>query len=116
LAKAGAAAGPHALRKAFSYVVHAVGPFCRPLVCLFGFGLAVGALVGKQELLLGPTPWEEALGLTPAMLDGGAADKAAQKHNTIVTSTGRRIKVCCQLCSGPLCRFWDLSMGFGACC
>jgi hypothetical protein len=47
----------------------------------------------KQELLLGPTPWEEALGLLPGMLDGGAADKAAQKDNTIVTSTGRRIKV-----------------------
>jgi hypothetical protein len=52
----------------------------------------------KQELLLGPTPWEEALGLTPGMLDGSAADKAAQKDNTIVTSTGRRIKVCMVRC------------------
>jgi hypothetical protein len=73
------------------------------------WGLLLGAQVGKQELLLGPTPWEEALGLTPAMLDGGAADKAAQKVNTIVTSTVRRIKVCFQLCrgrscSGSLCR------------
>jgi hypothetical protein len=61
----------------------------------------------KQELLLGPTPWEEALGLTPGMLDGGAADKAAQKDNTIVTSTGRRIKVWFLLCHFGLCvGFW----------
>ncbi|KAF6250372.1 hypothetical protein COO60DRAFT_1629876 [Scenedesmus sp. NREL 46B-D3] len=46
----------------------------------------------KRELLLGATPWEEALGLLPGMLDAAAADKAAAKDNTIVTSTGRRIK------------------------
>jgi hypothetical protein len=54
----------------------------------------------KLELLLGPTPWEEALGILPGMLDNSAADKAAQKDNTIVTSTGRRIKVRCnETCS-----------------
>uniref|UniRef100_A0A383VPI7 PHD-type domain-containing protein n=1 Tax=Tetradesmus obliquus TaxID=3088 RepID=A0A383VPI7_TETOB len=45
----------------------------------------------KELLLLGPAPWEEALGLTRGMLDA-AAEKTAAKDNTIVTSTGRRIK------------------------
>lgn len=46
----------------------------------------------KQELLLGPTPWDEGLLPTPEEL---AKQQAAQqqKDNTIVTSTGRRIKV-----------------------